>query len=504
MTDAGPAPLSSPPGLETPSPVGMMSPISPFLKPPVKDGHSDQAQGRSPQGVASATPRTRRPFGLNSQSSAGALLAVLYAEFDNLLGPTLRHQSPPGFITAGQFEQLSKYIMPKAELVGRLVAVRSSGVVVLGCPMAITDNKYHRNALLFNVCMVLEGSFDLNHFELAVQKLNHQFREMEVESGVLHQGAEVPRIVKEIYEGIKRSGKCEVHIENTIISLKVGLPYDLPQGHSPPAPAEYQVPVLLGNLSGLVKEDWDLTLQHVLPYVDGVRHIKAIAAESGVASILVRECMRLLVWYDLAAVTDKFQYSNVYAVAPGVSVLGSNQTLQRLCLESCLLRQGMEQPPFRRVFSVLCAFQQGLTVGEICRLRDPRGLNLDIRKLVTFAVIHGVLRRVHCFPFYLGPREPGAAGQALGGGGGGGGEEEEPLEERGEQPPGASAGAAAADDAGGSEVAGAPVLAALDEVDLRPLLDGRHHFDEICCKLEISAKQLWNHLKRFNVSFLWK
>eukprot|EP00005_Dracoamoeba_jomungandri_P011164 CAMPEP_0174268416 /NCGR_PEP_ID=MMETSP0439-20130205/37332_1 /TAXON_ID=0 /ORGANISM="Stereomyxa ramosa, Strain Chinc5" /LENGTH=68 /DNA_ID=CAMNT_0015356565 /DNA_START=93 /DNA_END=295 /DNA_ORIENTATION=- len=65
----------------------------------------------------------------------------------------------------------------------------------------------------------------------------------------------------------------------------------------PPHVYPQQVPVRIRNLDKLVDQEWDLTLQQVVPFIDGVRHISKIAAESHVHLQLVEECMRHLLYY---------------------------------------------------------------------------------------------------------------------------------------------------------------------------------------------------------------
>jgi hypothetical protein len=53
--------------------------------------------------------------------------------------------------------------------------------------------------------------------------------------------------------------------------------------------------------------DWDLALQEILPFMDGLRHVKRIAADSNVDIELVRACVRQLLFYRCASLIDIFQ-----------------------------------------------------------------------------------------------------------------------------------------------------------------------------------------------------
>src|SRR5689334_21304796 len=57
---------------------------------------------------------------------------------------------------------------------------------LIGFPMCLSHQKYYRNALLFNVCFVLDGTTEprlFYSFEGVVQKLARYFATLEIESG---------------------------------------------------------------------------------------------------------------------------------------------------------------------------------------------------------------------------------------------------------------------------------------------------------------------------------
>ena len=51
---------------------------------------------------------------------------------------------------------------------------------IVGCPKSIEDNKYARNALIFNVVFVFEAQADTSPYEAMVQKLGEAFKTYEV------------------------------------------------------------------------------------------------------------------------------------------------------------------------------------------------------------------------------------------------------------------------------------------------------------------------------------
>lgn len=168
------------------------------------------------------------------------LKCIFYSEFDNIAGPRIFYQHPNGylrlfcncfidglhwnsFIPNDVFDGVSEYIIPKSSLCGRLISLYvhiylltsnninytlviiyglilddlsiiipkftsqincwfrvAFGNKILGYPVLIDDVKYHRNALLFNVCLVFDPDTDTQSYEPIVRKLSYLFRNLEV------------------------------------------------------------------------------------------------------------------------------------------------------------------------------------------------------------------------------------------------------------------------------------------------------------------------------------
>jgi len=62
-----------------------------------------------------------------------------------------------------------------------------SGYRIVGCPKCIDDNKYQRNAFIFNSVFVFDSTTDISPYEPVIQKLGDAFKTYEVEwhSGIL-------------------------------------------------------------------------------------------------------------------------------------------------------------------------------------------------------------------------------------------------------------------------------------------------------------------------------
>lgn len=54
---------------------------------------------------------------------------------------------------------------------------------VIGCPKCIDDNKYERNAFIFNFVFVFSSSINTSAYEPVIQKMGNAFRTYEVFHG---------------------------------------------------------------------------------------------------------------------------------------------------------------------------------------------------------------------------------------------------------------------------------------------------------------------------------
>lgn len=76
------------------------------------------------------------------------LACVLYSEFDDVA----MYQDPEGFLSTEIFDALSEYIICKPALCGASVSIVDPlDRKIVGFPVLISNSKYSRNALLFNV-----------------------------------------------------------------------------------------------------------------------------------------------------------------------------------------------------------------------------------------------------------------------------------------------------------------------------------------------------------------
>jgi hypothetical protein len=370
------------------------------------------------------------------------LRAVLYSEFDPIAGPKLSHQVPEGTMGKETFEAITDYIITKPQLCGKLISMTACGMKVMGFPVCLEHNKFARNALWFNVCFVFDPDADVSVYKPVLRKLANIFIALECESEFLSHtatGDRLRKLLEQIFTDLNSRGGCCIPIdEANTIYLQL-----FPKRPPPPEVYPHQVPVRIKDLDPLMTRDWDLTVQQVVPYIDGVRYVKKIARESGVHIDLVRQCMKHLLYYECITMIDIFQYSNVYVCTPRIQELYGNRAMQNECRRYVTL-PGTTSPPFERLFALYCGLRPALTFRDFCQDNDIRALNIDDRKLVTFGLINGFLRRVHKYPVYSPPN---------------------------------------------------PLLASAQPKNrlpkyIRDLVDGSHSFDEICCELGKSYEEV--------------
>jgi len=228
------------------------------------------------------------------------------------------------------------------------------------------------------------------------KKLANYFIAFECESEFLSRKAapeQLQDVLEQLYNGLTTTGQCNIQIDDAnAIFLRL-----LPKLPPPPEVEPHQVPVRIRDLDALVSPDWDLTVQRVIPFIDGVRYVKKIAKDSNVQLQLVIQCMRHLLYYKCIAMIDIFQYANIYVCTPQIHLLAEHAGMQKECLKYITV-PGSPPQSFEKIFSLYCSLRPGLLFYEFCQLNNITALNIDERRFVTFGLVNGILRRMHKYP----------------------------------------------------------------------------------------------------------
>ncbi|KAK3773657.1 hypothetical protein RRG08_001387 [Elysia crispata] len=361
---------------------------------------------------------------------------IFLSEFHHTQGPIISHQVPKDYVPKEIFDSIHNFIITKSDLQNRLIIVSSFGLKYVGCPIYINDTKYKRNAFIFNVCFTFEEETDTSPYAPLVKKLANYLTQLEIELEFLSgsgNNERVPQFLKQVLHGLNQEKCCNINMATSCtVHLKLATSI-----HEPIAVEDHDVPCLIVPRDVMSKHQWDLTTQQVLHYVDGLSHVKKIAAEADVELNLVKANLQNLLYNKFITMVSIFQYSNVYTVTRNINKLIEDNHLQKECIKF-VAKSDRSPPEFRDVYMMYCAFTPGTTVKTLCtRQINPHALKIDERKLVQFGLMKGLLRRMQKYPLAL----PG-----------------ESVTSR-VQP-------------------------------LLPWLDGRHNFDQISCETGISHHEL--------------
>ncbi|XP_033115443.1 GATOR complex protein NPRL2-like [Anneissia japonica] len=299
------------------------------------------------------------------------LRCIFFSEFHPITGPKVTFQAPEDFITKELFDQLHVYIITKSELNNKLITINAHSYKIIGCPIGIEDDKYSRNVLHFNLAFVLDITSSTKPYQPLVKKLAGYLTTLELECGFLsneESKALLPDIMKQLLSNLNEHGKCSIPInDSNTIHLKI-----VPPMRDPPPVFEHQVPMFLKDKSSYDFNDWDLTTQQILPYIDGINHVQRIAVEADVDLNLVKTCLQNLLYYGVITTVPIFQQGHNEMPAP--------------------------PPTFRSVFKLYCGLRPATTVKDLCARYDPRSLRINERHLIQFGVMKGLLRRLQKYP----------------------------------------------------------------------------------------------------------
>jgi len=367
------------------------------------------------------------------------LVSVFYSVFDSNKGPKVVFEVPEGSIISTEistsiidFDSISEYIIPKPQLCGHLVNICTESYKVMGFPVYIKDNKYDRNAFMFNLSFVFDREADTSSYEPVVRKVARVLTSLETENEFLSNEATkdvMYNIIEQLLEDLNSYCECQIPII-----------YD------------YQVPICTVNLKALMDDNWDITMKKIATHINGIHHVKKIAELADVDYGLARKCMEHLLYYGCIIMVDIFQFSNVYAVKPDIMRIIEDETVQSECL-SYVRKPGTTPPLFAKLFSLYCLLKHGSTLKEWVQDNQVVSLNIDIRRFISFGVIKGFLYRVHKYPML--PELHNQQSKLL--------------------------------------------------PQLRRLLNGKHHYDEICTMEGCSARKLDETLAAEpEVKFIWK
>ena len=213
----------------------------------------------------------------------GPLRAIFFAEFDPIQGPRIRCQAPGDKVVISEetFGDISTYVIPKPDMMHRIMTVNVKGFKVMGYPIALPDKKYRRNEYLFNVCFVCypwsrsvrhdsiriypTWFCSISHFqaqhEPALIRLAEFLRNLELDCEFLSKeeySEELLPILDQILEDLNTKQTTKIEVQ--------GFSFEARVVHQKPEPkpiGDHEVPVLMADVKSK-NFDWDLTTQQVI------------------------------------------------------------------------------------------------------------------------------------------------------------------------------------------------------------------------------------------------
>jgi len=226
------------------------------------------------------------------------------------------------------FDATSDHIISVNELADQIVSVSTHNIHLMTMSTSISDARYERNSLLFSVGFVLRRDEPINwSFRGPLSTIVSAFKTMELESQFLSTISKRKRM-QTILESIVislNSPNAEANLlldESNLLNLKLFRP---PRALAPRVP-EYVVPILLIPEWQLQMFDWDLTINWIIPHIDGIKNARLIAQESEMDDEMCAACLRVLKHHSVIDFCDIFRYSNVYESTPLASSLLSSST----------------------------------------------------------------------------------------------------------------------------------------------------------------------------------
>lgn len=205
----------------------------------------------------------------------------------------------------------------------------------------------------------------------------------------------VSKVLEQVYKQLSSYGEScvpisDVHVLNLRLSIQAPSRFILVNA--------WDVPLLIAELPDQTNTTWDLVLQQIHPYINGINHVQKIAKLADVDLELIQSTLQPLVAANIAILLDIFHSKAVYASTAAMAWFVKDQDLLQECLHYVVLQDLVEADAQAittdDLVDLYLSLRPGVTVSDLCLSSKKMSL-IDSRRLITFGVIKGFLRRVH-------------------------------------------------------------------------------------------------------------
>lgn len=379
------------------------------------------------------------------------LQAIFYARFHPERGPSVVHQYPNNTIiiksssphlhhesTLVNWSEISSYIIAPYDLCNQPLSICNNGHRILGYPISLEHEYYHRNRFTFNVCLVLAEEADAKPWEHILRKIARFCIALEWDSCLLQTEEDLPglklagevgypgeegagkvyRLLKRVFEDLNAYGETCTRVDDVhVLNLRLELKRECALV-SPEKVRCWDVPLLVRSIPAQSEWTWDLTLHRVHAFIDGIRHVRKIAELADVELKLVKRAVKELVHHGRAILLDIFHFQAIYTCTDEITYFIHDTDLQDECRQylssipdptdhgKSSSETGADLPSRDHIILLYAHLGPGLQLQEFCLTHESSLTNIDVRRLITFGIIKGFLRRIHKYALALDHHRP--------------------------------------------------------------------------------------------------
>lgn len=152
--------------------------------------------------------------------------------------------------------------------------------------------------------------------------------------------------------------------------------------------------------------NWDLTMQRIIPYIDGINSVSRISELADADYSLTKKCIEHLLYYHCVILSPMILFSSMWAPTPELGLLLVDETTQREALSYIPLAPSTRNVSISDLFGMYASLRQGQTLKEWYAEKEIWRKGIDIRRLISFGSVRGIIYRVRKWPVAENLRHP--------------------------------------------------------------------------------------------------